>query len=81
MVKTIPSVEISLLKVPRVGHGTILIRTTEYDRSLINRAASILGLRQAEFLRLVTVRASEALIKIQEDEDFGHQIDIEVPNE
>jgi len=78
MSRTIPSVTISLLRIPKVGDAALLARITDLDRSKVNRAAATIGLMQSDFLRIAIVRVAEAVIKVQEDEDFGANIDLSV---
>jgi hypothetical protein len=59
----LPSVLVGLENWPPTGSAGLSMRIRDMDRVMINRAAHALGMRQADFLRMVTVNAAREVVR------------------
>lgn len=60
--KTVPTVTVDLLFIPRSGDAKMIIRLRPDDMLLIQKACDTTGLTQAQFLRAATVNAAKAVL-------------------
>lgn len=60
--QTVSHFTINILEPPASGVKPMLLRVRENDANDINRAAKLVGLTQAEFLRTTTVQAARQII-------------------
>ncbi len=58
----ITHVLVELTVVPRIGPAHMILRLTRDDKEIVDLAAQALGMKQAEFLRIATVRAAEKVL-------------------
>lgn len=65
----IAAVRISLVAIPGAGSSQMIVRLTSLDMSVVQRAAAILRMSQADFLRTALINTAGAVIKQSERKD------------
>lgn len=61
-VDPVTMVLVDLTDVPRAGDASMLIRLRGEDFELVNLAAQLMGMKQAEFLRTSTIAVAKKVI-------------------
>jgi uncharacterized protein (DUF1778 family) len=56
------SITLDLNEVPAAGDKQIVLRCRERDKSMVDDAAEILGMSQAEFMRVTSVQAARKVV-------------------
>jgi biotin synthase-related radical SAM superfamily protein len=59
----ITHVLVDLTVIPRIGPAHMIVRLGQDDKDIIEMAAQTLGMNQAEFLRISTVRTAEKVLR------------------
>lgn len=61
--KTVPTVTVDLLHIPRSGDSKMILRMRPEDMEAIQKACDHIGLTQAQFLRASTINAAKAVLR------------------
>jgi len=75
---SVQQVVIDLMDRPRAGPVQMILRMTTEDRKEVNRAAKVLGIPQADFLRVATLNVAKRVLgrepeEQQNDSSVVHQ--------
>jgi uncharacterized protein (DUF1778 family) len=60
---SVQQVTVDLTDHPRAGSVQMIVRLTTEDRKEINRAARVLGIPQADFLRVATLNVARKVLE------------------
>jgi len=63
---SIDSVKIDLKEVPAAGGVQVIMRCRPHDKNTVDKAAKLLDMTQAEFMRVTAVQAARKVIAAEE---------------